>query len=425
MAVVSLNGQFDFSSMNSGVNFSEDNSEIAQARRRKQERVQRKQTRVADGVSSVINPEMEGVNASSVIRAAAEHPLIQQKRPGEEKTAYWYQLKAIEEAKAALKDGYRRIAICLPTGGGKTYTAKELLKTQVFRDVCGVKEGQAIRVLFASHLDRLLRQAELEIGNDPLIDLTLQSAFKGIPEEVLSKGWDVVVIDEAHHEAMSSYQTHLEMMGRTPIIGLTATPDRDDGRLIKFSVIVDPISRAQAVDEGFLAQSVINTVIDEAGTDKTEELLSFLKTYAPMMGKTLVFVRTRREVEAITAFLEKSRYKVMALLSQSKLETNRALEAFDNNEVQFLVNCAKIDEGVDLKGCTDVVLGRNYGTKRMINQVIGRASRPDSPCVVWELVDPFAKKYTAEDVITNPKERYLIHFDHSAQQWSRSPYEGF
>lgn len=207
---------------------------------------------------------------------------------------------------------------------------------------------------------------------------------------------------------MSTIQYHLDKLGDKPIIGLTATPDRADGCLIKFDIIVNPISREQAVAEGYLAPTHIHTFVDVPSKEKTVVLTDILENYAHEMGQTMVFVKTKKEVSAITNVLTTLGYDAVGVLTMSEKELNTTLERFSAGEVQFIVNCNKINEGVDVKGCTDVLLGRQFGSYPQLNQVIGRAARPDSECNVWELINPLSGRNLDTTVVVGTPESHRL-----------------
>jgi superfamily II DNA or RNA helicase len=264
-------------------------------------------------------------------------------------------------------------------------------------------------VLFIAHKHRLLSQAESTFVSESNVELIAHSAFSDLPPDLIKNGWDVTVIDEAHHEAASTFQLHLERLGNRPIIGLSATPDRADGCLIKFDVIINPISREQAVAEGFLAETSIHSFVDASMKDKTEILTDIFMNFGHQMGQTMVFLKTKKEVAAITLVLQSLGYKAVAILNQTERELNRVLNDFSDGKIQYVVNCNKINEGVDVKGCTDVVLGRQFGSYPQLNQVIGRAARPDSDCNVWELINPLSGRNLDTTVIVGtPKEHRLM-----------------
>ena len=197
-------------------------------------------------------------------------------------------------------------------------------------------------------------------------------------------------------------------MGDKPIIGLTATPDRADGMLIKFEEIIHPLSREDAVNEGYLAPTYLNSVIDTPARNKVPALMRLFSEYGHEMEQTMVFVRTIAEVEAVTAYLNEIGYNARSIIRQSDAEVDSLLDDFSAKRFQFVVNCNKINEGVDVKYCSTVVLGRQFGSYPQLNQVIGRAARPDSPCNVWELINPLSGYNLDTTVVVGTPERHRL-----------------
>lgn len=317
----------------------------------------------------------------------------------------WYQIAARNATIDALKNGVKRVLIVLPTGSGKTITVACSLNDPRMREVLGVTGNRKLRVLFAAHKHRLLNQAEATFAADSGIELIPHSIFVDLPTDVQ---WDVTVLDESHHEACATFQYQLERLGDRPIIGLTATPDRADGMLIKFEEIICPISRQQAVEEGWLARTYLNSVIDTPAADKTPALARLFAHYGHEMEQTMVFVRTKSEVRKVTNILRELGYVAESILDQSEREVNNILDRFSDREIQFVVNCNKINEGVDVKFCSTVVLGRQFGSYPQLNQVIGRASRPDSDCNVWELINPLSGRNLDTTVVVGTPERHRL-----------------
>ena len=326
-----------------------------------------------------------------------------------DKEVRWYQVAARNGVEDALEqDPCARILIVLPTGAGKTITSGLVFSSQRVRQALGLKEGEPLRLLFIAHKHRLLTQAELAYAAAEGVEFIPHSAFADLPQDLLDKGWHITCIDEAHHEAMSTIQYHLEKLGDKPIIGLTATPDRADGCLIKFDVIINPISREQAVEEGYLAPTKIHTFVDVPPKEKVNVLTDIFENYADQMGQTMVFVKTKREVTAITNMLGQLGYVAVGVTDQTEKELDATLNRFSAREVQFIVNCNKINEGVDVVGCTDVVLGRQFGSYPQLNQVIGRAARPDSDCNVWELINPLSGRNLDTTVVVGTPEFHRL-----------------
>lgn len=322
-----------------------------------------------------------------------------------EKHSRWFQVAAQHAVEEALEAMIKRILLVLPTGAGKTVTSGMVFSSERVRKALGVKPGKKLRLLFIAHKHRLLTQAEREYANASNIEFIQQSAFTDIPEDL---EWDITCLDEAHHEAMMSIQLQLDRMGEKPIIGLTATPDRADGCLIKFESIINPISREQAVEEGFLAQTYLNSILDTADHDKVPVTKMLIDEFGHEFGQMMMFFRTKREVRIIADYLTEKGYVAVPILEQSERQLDELLDQFSAGEVQFLINCNKINEGVDVKGCTDVYLGRQFGSYPQLNQVIGRAARPDSDCRVWELVNPLSGRNLDTTVVVGTPERHRL-----------------
>lgn len=320
----------------------------------------------------------------------------------------WYQIASRNAVAKALEEGKNRILVKLPTGAGKTLTIACSMSYEPIRRALGVTDGRKLRVLFIAHKHRLLTQAEQTFVDSNDVELILQSVFSDIPQAVLDSGWDVTIQDECHHEAASTFQYKLEKLGDRPIIGLTATDNRSDGMLIKFEEIIEPLTREQAVAEGYLAPTKIHSFMDVPSGDKLNVLNDIFENFAHQFGQTMVFVKTKKEVQAITTSLSNLGYTAIGVLNQSEKELDTILNRFSAGEVQFIVNCNKINEGVDVKGCTDVVLGRQFGSYSQLNQVIGRAARPDSDCNVWELVNPLSGRNLDTTVIVGTPESHRL-----------------
>lgn len=328
-----------------------------------------------------------------------------------EKGMRWYQVAARNAAIQHISEGAMRVLIVLPTGLGKTVAIAATMTSPELRKALKIEGDRPLRVLFVAHKHRLLTQAEQTFADANGIVLMPQSMMSKISDEYIKIGWDIAILDEAHHEFTGSFQYHLEKIGEFPLIGLTATPDRSNGELIKFDHIINPISREDAVKQGFLTETVINSFVDVPSKDKVDVMSDIFTEYGYQFGQTMVFVSTKKEVRAITTVLQNLGYAAIALLDQSDKETNKLLDDFSDGKIQFIVNCNKLSEGVDVKGCTHVFIGRQVGSYQLLNQIIGRSSRISSgdDCYVYELINPLSKNNMDTTIVVGtPKLHKLI-----------------
>lgn len=334
-----------------------------------------------------------------------------------EKPLRYYQVAARNQTAAALENGCKRILIKLPTGTGKTVTIACSMSSPRIRAALGVTADRNLRVLFVAHNRRLLTQAERTFAAENGVDLLVQSMFSEIPADVIKQGWDVTVIDEAHHEACASFQYHLEKLGDRPIIGLTATDQRSDGSLIKFEEIIEPLTREEAVARGFLAETNIHSFVDVPSKDKIQIISDILRNFIHQMGKTILFVKTKNEAAEISKLITSLGYSAVGLTNQSSKEINKILDDFSDGKIQFVVNVNRLGEGIDVRGCDTVFIGRTLGSYSLLNQIVGRANRGDvEETNVWELVNPLSSRnLDTTTIVGTPKTHRLV--SHERGQW--------
>ncbi len=335
------------------------------------------------------------------------------------KASRWYQVAALHAVEQALAKKISRILIVHPTGAGKTLTSGIIFSSNSIRKLLGIEDNKPLRLLFVSHRHRLLTQAERTFADASNVEFIPCSAFADIPEDI---EWDISCIDEAHHEAMMSIQYRLDKLGEKPIIGLTATPDRADGLLIKFEAIIDPITREEAVEQGFLAKTYINTIVDAPSKYKIVVTKLIIDHFGQDFGQTMMFFRTKHEVRIINDYLIEKGYKSVAILNQSGEELDQILDDFSAGKYQFVLNCNRINEGVDVIGCTDVFLNKQFGSYPQLNQVIGRASRPDSPCTIWELINPISPNNLDTTVVVGTPARHRL-ISKRGDEWHQQKFD--
>jgi superfamily II DNA or RNA helicase len=311
-----------------------------------------------------------------------------------------------------MANGVKRIMILMPTGSGKSLTIAVIMSYQPIRDTLGIKDDHPMNVLFIAHNHRLLTQAERTFADSHNVNLIIQSVFSPVPQETIDM-IDAIVLDECQHESAYTMQMQLEKLGNFPIIGLTAEEFRSDGCLLKFEEIIVPITREQAVLEGWLAPTSLFSVVDAGPRDKTQIVCDTIEQYGDRMGNTLVFVRTKKEIAAVTEFLIDQGYRAVGLINQSPREINKILDDFSEGKIRYIVNANRLGEGIDLKGCHSVFIGKQCNSLQVVNQIIGRCSRPDSESNVWELINPLsANNIDSTVIIGTPQQHTLIHKQH-------------
>lgn len=285
-----------------------------------------------------------------------------------------YQLAAVSRVREAMRS-HRRVLLVIPTGGGKTHTAAELIRMAVQR-------GK--RCVFAVHLRevvldtaRRLRAAGIACG----VIMGDEDADLSAPVQVVSiatltrRGTyppaDLVVIDEAHRAAAESYRALQQQYPDAYTLGLTATPCRADGAGLAdaFDTLVSATSVRELTALGVLVPFDA-LVPAHAGKGFAQRAEFAYSEYA--RGRAAVIfcgtVERGREVAAATA---------LPLIhgGTPAEERDECLRAFAQGEMPGIVNVAVLTEGWDCARADCVVLERNCSSVGTYLQIVGRILR--------------------------------------------------
>lgn len=148
-----------------------------------------------------------------------------------------YQQVAVDDVRAAFAAKKWPVLFVLPTGGGKTYTFSYIAWS-------AAKLGRTVVIIV--HRQELLLQASASLRNlgiehglispqfTPQPHLAVQVASVDTLVQRLKKGpmkFSLVIFDEAHHVVDGNKWARVyELLGRPPMLGVTATPVRTDGK---------------------------------------------------------------------------------------------------------------------------------------------------------------------------------------------------
>jgi superfamily II DNA or RNA helicase len=154
-----------------------------------------------------------------------------------------YQQEAIAACLAGFAErGTSSVMLESPVGSGKTYMALETIHA-----LQGVM-GRPLKVNWVAprrHLLRQVMEANRELHQDNIRPVSL---FEKTPPEA-----DLVVLDEAHHEATQSCVLLYEKMKCERVLGLSATPLRTDRMKLSFQETVTTCSIDRLIREGYLS----------------------------------------------------------------------------------------------------------------------------------------------------------------------------
>lgn len=343
-----------------------------------------------------------------------------------------YQLEAIERVERALARGVRRQLGVAATGLGKTVIFTALARRW------------GVRTLVLAHRDELIEQAAAKVrevwpevsvgivkGDRDEIDAhvvvasvqTLArerrlSRLLGTDGLGLAAAFGLVIVDEAHHSAASSYRAVLDGLrcgadDGPVLLGVTATPDRGDGRGL--DDLFDEVTFAYDLRWGIAREYLsdlrglrvrlaadMGTLKVRGGDYDAGQAGAMLEAAdAPALitrawvehardRRTLVFTPTVAVAEQVAAAFVAAGVPAGTVDGAMTIEDRRAvLAAFSRGEITVLANCQVLTEGYDEPRTDCVIIARPTKSRALYTQMVGRGCRvhPEkSDCLVIDVV---------------------------------------
>lgn len=320
-------------------------------------------------------------------------------------------LCALENTRA---EGAKRALVQAATGVGKTYLAAFDSKNYE-------------KVLFVAHREEILNQAAVSLknvrqsddygffnGNNKTTDKSVifaSVATLGRPEYLTNEYFapdyfDYIVIDEFHHAVNEQYMRIVNYFKPQFLLGLTATPERMDGRNIyeicDYNVPYE-ISLKDAINKGMLVPfryygiyddtdysqiHVVRGKYDEKELNETyignvhrHDLI--FKNYRKYGSKrALGFCCSRVHAEEMAKEFSKRGIPSVAVYSNSDGEYSEdrtiAIEKLRKGEIRVIFSVDMFNEGVDITSIDMVMFLRPTESPIVFLQQLGRGLRKSS-----------------------------------------------
>jgi superfamily II DNA or RNA helicase len=321
----------------------------------------------------------------------------------------------------------------LPTGGGKTLCAAEVIKRQLGR------------TMFIVHLSKIVKQAAKELrqatGLQVAIEMAQRKAKTLDPETIIAASvqslcsrdrlekfdpfeFTLLICDEAHHSLSPSWQKVIAWFKRNPnlkVLHLTATPERGDKKkLTHFESIAYSRTLKDLIDLGWLVRP-LQRMIEVAGLDLSkvrkmgmdlnkkdlEEAMAKVAVLCAHRSLEAIFGLYPHELEMIPeekwreyigdrrprrtlAFCVGVLHAKMVAAALNSIypglcgfvdgkteETDRIAiyERFENGDLYCLSNCGVTLEGYDNPNIEVILMLRPTRSRPLFLQAIGRGTR--------------------------------------------------
>jgi superfamily II DNA or RNA helicase len=248
-----------------------------------------------------------------------------------------------------------------PTGSGKTVMA--LLAAKAMYEA-GFKIGW---VAMRKHL---LQQTERENQAKGIcVPLTYISMFDKSPPS----GLDMLIVDEAQHDAAASMGHIHAKVAPKYILGLSATPFRADRVKLCFDTVIKDAGIPTLIREGYLSSYHHYTIPKW----EVEEVVARYVAEPERWGKSIMYFHRMAQAHEAVRLLQEYGYPAEAVTGASDEEAQ--IKAFASGELKVLTNCMKLTEGFD---CPDLkTVWCKPSCKSVTIQMAGRVLRkhPDHP----------------------------------------------
>ena len=362
---------------------------------------------------------------------------------------YSYQQEILDKLDAERKvRGYNRNLIVAATGTGKT-----VISALDYKRFCRQNSDKPCRLLFVAHREEILKQSmytfravlkdanfgEMFVGNykpesiDNLFISIQTFNSQSFTDKTSPDFYDYIIVDEFHHAAAPTYQKLLSYYNPHILLGLTATPERMDGKSILpyfNNRIAAEIRLPEAIDRKLLCPFQYFGVTDSVdldnlkwaagGYDKGE--LSRIYTLSGMIAnrradlvissllkyvtdiddvKGLGFCVTVEHAIFMSDYFNAHSIPSMYLTGHSPDEERKeAKNRLVKGEVRFIFVVDIYNEGVDIPEVNTVLFLRPTESLTVFLQQLGRGLRlsEDKECLtVLDFIGQANKKYNFED----------------------------
>ena len=338
---------------------------------------------------------------------------------------YDYQQDIVNKAYDRYGKGESKMIIISATGTGKTNMAIEIYKKII-------KEGKYSKLVYIAEKDEILKsnlqQFRSLLGNksfgsiissntrlskdfssnDGNIFINLKTLAKNFSKYDDNPDSTIYIVDECHHSAANSYHELLSGISKSSLlIGLTATPDRYDGKdiLAYFggkNGIVEDLRLHKALElnllSPFVYYAVSNNNLEYSDASKESLILSNFKNYVkgnikyicyeielkidPYSSKSILFCQNKEMAEFLKIEIEnyfRAKYKyfnVRTILSSTESSSRvRIFDDFKNGNINLLIAVDVLNEGIDVPDIDVVIFLRPTQSPVIFLQQLGRGLR--------------------------------------------------
>ena len=320
--------------------------------------------------------------------------------------------------------------ILLPCGGGKTVIGVSVIG-KLKRTTLIIVHTKDLRDQWIAQLtdkDKIgMNPNDVGQIGDGIIDIKpvtvaiVDSLFTVINDKELRKlikRFGICIVDEVHHVVSNTFQKILPHVPAKWRIGLTATPEREDGTTkLMYWTIGDELfsyETDQLVKEGYLIKATvvpIETNFQYAGKvdckateyvhqmtetlikdEQRNKLITTIAIKEAINGESVLVLSNRVEhCKILNDIISKNRnIKSFAMTGQvNKLLRQKVLQEMREEKINILIATSLADEGLDILALSRLILALPSKAKGRTMQRIGRIMRPKKGkvAICYDIID--------------------------------------
>ena len=298
-----------------------------------------------------------------------------------------YQSHCLNEVRNAFIQKHRSVCIVAPTGAGKSVLCSSVVEQHL-------RQPQAIGVLIAvprielvtqmaEHIRSVAPQYDVGIiapGQAPSPNSRVQiSTIQTLLARPEVRPWaSLLILDEAHHYAATDWSTILKDYPHAYTIGLTATPERQDGRPLGdiFTALVVAASYSQLIQQGYLVDCRCFAPDEAVANGLAQDPLQAYRTYADGQSGFAFCASVKQAQKLAEQFTAEGIPAKCITHKTPRAERAQYLRDFKAGELKILTNMNALTEGVDVPSASVCILARTVGHAGNFLQMAGRVLRP-------------------------------------------------
>ncbi len=299
---------------------------------------------------------------------------------------------------------HRRVLAVASTGAGKTVCFAIITKRAA---------AKGNRILIMAHRKNIVQQISETLDDfgvrhgriQPHHTMTSDLVQVGMVQTVAARldriaAPAMLIFDECHHCEAATYKRIADFWLGVRILGVTATPQRGDGRGLgaSFDTLVEAIPMAELIKLTHLAEYTylappqradLSAVSKDRGDYNLDEMASAMDKAVitgdaiahyrqHLDGKpVIVFCATVAHAEHVAAQFREAGYRAACIHGKMKDDQQeRLIASMEDGRLQVLVSCDVVSEGTDIKNVAGVILLRRTMVLGRWLQWVGRMMRP-------------------------------------------------